>query len=128
MASPFVISGVLEYRDGWLCLRVAEPMFNEPQLVTLWFPIERENPGDRAVLDLTGCHGSMHGGRVSFRMGTSSTAAWAQERPLPDGGKTVAIASMVTPIPCPKVRAGIQTRYRNGRWEKYLKSAGWVAA
>ena len=33
-----------------------------------------------------------------------------------------------TPIPCPKVRAGVPTRYRGGAWEKYLKSAGWVSA
>ena len=29
--------------------------------------------------------------------------------------------------PCPKVRGGIATRYRNGRWEKCLR-AGWVPA
>lgn len=32
------------------------------------------------------------------------------------------------PIPCPKVRAGIETRYKNERWQKYLKSSGWVTA
>jgi hypothetical protein len=31
------------------------------------------------------------------------------------------------PIPCPKVRKGTETRYRNGQWEKLLKT-GWVAA
>lgn len=29
------------------------------------------------------------------------------------------------PIPCPKVRAGIQTRWRDGMWRKLLKS-GWT--
>jgi hypothetical protein len=33
----------------------------------------------------------------------------------------------VEPIPRPKVRAGIETRYRYGRWEKLLKK-GWVPA
>ena len=33
----------------------------------------------------------------------------------------------VEPVPMPKVRKGIETRYRNGRWEKLLKK-GWVAA
>jgi hypothetical protein len=32
------------------------------------------------------------------------------------------------PLPCPKVRAGVETRYHDGRWEKYLKARGWVAA
>ena len=30
------------------------------------------------------------------------------------------------PLPCPKVRAGVETRYRDGRWQKYLKARGWV--
>jgi hypothetical protein len=32
------------------------------------------------------------------------------------------------PLPCPRVRAGVETRYRSGRWEKWTKRAGWVAA
>ncbi len=38
--------------------------------------------------------------------------------------------SETRPIPCPKVRAGIETRwnrYQGGRWEKLLKR-GWVPA
>lgn len=31
------------------------------------------------------------------------------------------------PFPCPKVRVGIPTRYRDGRWEKCLKT-GWQPA
>lgn len=34
------------------------------------------------------------------------------------------------PLPCPKVRKGIETRYHYGQWQKYLKSSkrGWVTA
>jgi len=32
------------------------------------------------------------------------------------------------PLPCPKVRRGIETRYRDGQWERYLKMEGWVRA
>jgi hypothetical protein len=32
-----------------------------------------------------------------------------------------------TPIPCPKVRAGMETRFERGSWQKYLKAQGWVA-
>ena len=32
------------------------------------------------------------------------------------------------PIPCPKVRAGIATRYYSGRWQKCSKRDGWVSA
>jgi hypothetical protein len=36
----------------------------------------------------------------------------------------------VEPIPYPKVRKGVETRWHkwNGRWEKYLKAQGWVPA
>jgi hypothetical protein len=30
------------------------------------------------------------------------------------------------PVPCPPVRRGLETRYRDGAWWKFLKSAGWV--
>jgi hypothetical protein len=29
--------------------------------------------------------------------------------------------------PCPKVRKGVETRYRHGAWEKYTKRDGWAA-
>ena len=32
------------------------------------------------------------------------------------------------PIPEPKVRKGVQTRYRNGGWQKYHKRDGWIRA
>lgn len=33
-----------------------------------------------------------------------------------------------TPIVCPKVRKGTDTRYYCGRWEKYSKREGWIRA
>lgn len=47
---------------------------------------------------------------------------------LTEGGNTKSIKVEVNPIPCPKVRKGIETRWRFGHWEKYLKAEGWVAA
>lgn len=46
---------------------------------------------------------------------------------LPQLGQTQCTKQEVIPIPCPKVRKGIPTRWRNTRWEKYL-AAGWTAA
>lgn len=34
----------------------------------------------------------------------------------------------LAPFPCPKVRAGIDTRYQDGRWQKYSKREGWITA
>ena len=35
---------------------------------------------------------------------------------------------IVEDVPCPKVRPGIETRWSDGKWQKYLKSKGWVTA
>lgn len=42
-------------------------------------------------------------------------------------GNTEAVKVEETPVPCPKVRKGIATRWYRGRWEKLLKS-GWTIA
>jgi hypothetical protein len=47
---------------------------------------------------------------------------------FPNGGATKAEFVETSEIPCPKVRKGIETRYHNGRWEKYTKQGGWIAA
>lgn len=49
---------------------------------------------------------------------------------LINGGKTLPDKRWYeeVPIPCPKVRKGIDTQWRNGKWEKYLKTRGWVLA
>lgn len=46
---------------------------------------------------------------------------------LINGPKTESTKADIVPIPCPKVRSGIKTRYRYGKWEKELKS-GWCSA
>jgi hypothetical protein len=47
---------------------------------------------------------------------------------LSEYGNTRSMAIETEPIAAPKVRKGIETRYRDGRWQKYLKSEGWVTA
>jgi len=43
---------------------------------------------------------------------------------LVDQGKTKSIKVTFEPIPKPKTR--VKTRWHNGKWEKLLKSKGWV--
>ena len=47
---------------------------------------------------------------------------------LKDGEKTTSIETLECPIPCPKVRGGVMTRYSGGKWQKYLKAKGWCDA
>ena len=64
------------------------------------------------------------GGFVSCYLGDG---AYFRAR-MPLLGQTPALSITETPIPRPKVRVGVETRYRDGRWEKLLKARGWVAA
>lgn len=43
------------------------------------------------------------------------------------GPKTESTQTDIIPVPCPKTRSGIKTRFVNGRWEKELKK-GWCTA
>ena len=52
---------------------------------------------------------------------------WRRYR-LQNGNQTKPIETLREPLLCPRVRKDIKTRYRAGRWEKYLKAAGWVSA
>lgn len=123
-----MLLGRIGYRDGWMCAVIGMPGFDEPMMVTNWWPIERVYPGEREVLDLTGARCELYPeGRVIFKMGTSPTALWGRERHLADGGKTLPIHTENIPIPPPKVRKGIETRYHAGNWHKKLKS-GWTYA
>jgi hypothetical protein len=119
--------GIIDYRDGWMCVKTTDNDLDKPQKCISWWPIEREYPGERNVLDLTGNEAEIEDGLVMFRMTKEKAWNWAKRRPLSDGGKTFPIATEVVPIVCPKVRKGISTRYRLGRWEKGLRS-GWTVA
>ena len=66
---------------------------------------------------------SLGDGRYSVRVAPFNWVTLA----LPDGGRTIVDHVDITPIECPKVRKGIETRYWNGRWQKYLKSEGWIS-
>jgi hypothetical protein len=46
---------------------------------------------------------------------------------LVNGPRTKSTQTDIEPIPCPKVRKGINTQYRFGVWEKELKT-GWCKA
>jgi hypothetical protein len=73
--------------------------------------------------DAIGREASIQDGRVSCYLGNGNYFYGE----LPQGGSTHSISLEFTPIVMPKVRAGIETRYYRGRWEKLLKT-GWKAA
>jgi hypothetical protein len=117
--------------DGWLCIKWTCPDFNEPKIVSDYWPCYRPSGCDREWAEsLVGKEATtqqFNGGRYSVKTTPGMSGYWV-ELQLKDGGKTTPIHRTVEPYPCPKVRKGIETEYRNGRWMKYLRSEGWVYA
>ena len=132
--------------DGVLCVRhVYEGTWNTPERVTFYWPVGHDGTVERTpVWNATWkanwaiftkaevtlpipveptC--SDNDGRY---VGRAPWGPWPINVRLVNGGRTQAIKREIEPIPCPRVRAGIETRYRSGRWEKYLKREGWVRA
>ena len=115
--------------DGWAFVRSPMIYSDQPQEIVNFYPTRlrtkdlTENYGIPVPADLE--YSSM--GRYAVMTGRAMYSA-ARIIALPDGGATKCTKQEVIVIPCPKVRSGIPTRWRNARWEKYLKASGWRAA
>lgn len=121
---------------GWferqLCVVENDVRSGEPVTVELWWPVAEMSEAQAA--DYVGKH-VIGGGSPDYcyRICDPSHPFGPLSHlrfPLRDGGQTKAIRVIERPIPCPKVRKGVETRWDRyrGRWEKYLKASGWVAA
>jgi hypothetical protein len=117
------LNGKMVLRDGYYWFAYAAPLFDKPEVVTSYWkcwpaPIG-ESSYDGAEAYLTR---HAYGTAISFRTGERN---WSRERGM--GPERVADFTESAPLPCPKVRKGMETRYRNGRWEKYT-AKGYVTA
>ena len=113
--------------DKRLYVRWENPGFSEPIMhVNYWptgiyAPEFKFNYGVELPLKLTDL------GNGCYRVFEGYTYDRDTVIRLTNGGATKSEKYEEIPIPCPKVRKGIQTRYDHGYWQKYLKSEGWVA-
>jgi hypothetical protein len=133
----------LDRIDGKLFIRNEDTEHDRPIRRRLWWPIlatggwppcwfDTESSGeycrtcgqrkDSPIHDLSGDTLRLGGRDGSYggtlRNGTRYTVT------IDPRGQAVKIED--EPIVCPKVRAGIETRFYRGNWQKYLKSSGWV--
>ena len=120
----------LAWHHGWLCILAESPMDAEPFLMRLWYPI-RECTEGRAEYEF-GPQGWDTLGKEMRSTGyghyVCADGQGRQTYILTEAGATLPIAVEQVPIPCPKVRKGIEVRYTRGAWRKCLKSQGWVYA
>lgn len=109
---------------GELCVVEEDPSYNEPTMMILYWPTGiqasdfRYSYGDELMGNLVQSAGT--GGAYSI-IGVPRLQVH-----LVHGGKTKAIHVETRKIPPPKVRKGTELRYKEGGWQKYLKTRGWV--
>lgn len=119
----------LDRHESTLCIVVRDADWGDPQMRELWYPIGPCSPSDWA--DLIGAE-AFPEARASAGVYLVYIPGFRYHPPtrfgLADGGQTRPIHGTTEPIPCPKVRKGVPTRYLHGKWEKCLKSTGWTAA
>ena len=113
-----------DMKNGWLCVRSEMRMTDTPETAVSWYPIVKAYPSE--FVDIVGEPAHYQGD--GLYQGKYRGIGYISRFALTDGGQTKPIAHEIVPIPQPKVRKGIDVRYRHERWEKYLKSEGWVSA
>lgn len=121
-------TATLDHLDGWLCAREDEFDWRAPIRRTYYWPLVQT---PRGYIDAT--NPGLIGREVTYypygyTLFSEFPGGTHRSFPLPNAGQTKALKITEEPVPAPKVRAGIETRWRKGGWEKYLKRDGWVAA
>jgi len=115
--------GNLEYRDGAWQVTVADAMLAEPtRYLTSWrvtgaFPAPGSYGPAPQLTD--GAEVTyLHNGR--FQLYRDGGYTWIDTE---EKGER-----RTESIPPPRVRAGVDVRYHDGRWQKYSKRLGWSNA
>ena len=113
------------YEDGQLAIKYEYSVFSEPKIVTMFWSF-----GPCRLSDVEHLIGkdvrNIRDGAYEIRYSGTGLASLYQTLRLPEGGSTKAFKVFETDYPCPPVRKGIETRYYNGVWQKYLKRDGWL--
>lgn len=123
----------VDWHDDWVCIVWTSSTWGKPELVSHWWPVaggcgRRDHPEWADVIGLPATSSSIGSGDFSVKVGGPGLGGYWRGLRLRDGPQTQPIRTDIVPYPCPKVRKGMETRYRDGRWQKYLKTEGWVAA
>ena len=94
----------------------------------LWWLLDTEpgmlEEGSEATLS----DGRVHAKRVAPFSSGVQVGLLDPKTLAPSGGNAQAEFVEETPVPLPKIRKGIETRWYQGRWQKYIASKGWVSA
>lgn len=119
--------GRIAQQRGALFVLYESTSDGRPELHRMWWRVvsltgnpysaERPSPGDVATYRGEGTW-STHHGETHRTTGSVCTGS----------GSAPASSTEIVPVPVPRVRAGIETRWHQGEWQKYTKAKGWVRA
>jgi hypothetical protein len=124
------MKGTLTHRDGHWCFQHQYVDMTRPIVISMTWKLHRNLNADA---ELEGVEAAFNtndfGATLSYRVGRWSGADWRTEHlPAAFHSRTKCDWLEEVPVPCPKVKAGTETRWHAGRWQKYLKTKGWVTA
>lgn len=115
------MTGTIQRHNGQLVIEYQYPATDKPVLIGVrWAVVDATRTGPFAPMLEAGLS-------VSYRQ-ADRWQAYAQGDYLLVSSAHEGTPMADQPIVCPKVRKGIETRYYCGRWEKYSKREGWIAA
>jgi len=108
----------LDYKNGWLCLKMTGTKTFEPIRWTSWYPVFKASYDSISHLVGRGC--TEYAGKYYNAGGF--------EFQLQNGGATKPLVYEEMKVELPKVRKGIETRWYLGRWEKLSrKERAWIS-
>lgn len=114
---------LVKHNNVW-CIQASFTIFDKPERVIQHWPIGRAG----RWIDFEAYDGYPVASGGCNYIYTIKIAPYDHVRLcLKNEGQTQSIDTIIEPVPCPKVRKGVETRWMNGKWEKYLKSQGWVS-
>jgi hypothetical protein len=121
----------LAERDGYLYVASVYNFSDKPEQITRYYPVSNGYGGKVRV---DSYNRELVGAKLEY---DTAPGCYLLRRPDPyaslrinlqNGGSTVPDFTETAPVPAPKVRKGLQVRWDCGRWQKYLKTEGWVTA
>lgn len=121
-----MIPVVIRHRDRRAYAVWSDYLTNEPILRQLWWLLDVQ-PGQL----LTGGLASLDYGKVTAQTNTPfrervTVGILDGKTERPAGGQAEAAFVEEHPVPPPTVRKGVEVRWHEGKWQKYLKAKGWV--
>ena len=116
---------IVKCQNKW-CIEDSYYLSSEPKMVTVYYPIGKfSRIIDINYFEMTPVVKTNLPGE--YMLYINSTIGRISIY-LSDMGKTIPIETLIKEVSCPKVRKGIEVKWKNGCWQKYLRSAGWVSA